>query len=871
MPPEGYGLAAMVDDLRGLFAHLGIVRAHLVGHSFGGAVTLAFAQAEAARVRTLTLADARIPALQPTARVEDVPLGEAWWQCVREAGIEVPADQPLDFTVFDVLADPRWAAARRRLADAGLFVPFGGWNSGRRGAERWRRLLATTSARADFAAEQGPAVDGLEDLDVPVLLVYGEHSHCGPSAAGLARRLLRATSVSVLGAGHFHPSVHPRFFAEVLHDFLGRHAMPTKRILLVSPHADNEALWVTGDEELCGQYLNNFVPLGLATVAALAPPEFEIDIWDELVHGKFEATTPLPKPYDLVGVTGYKAHLPRCSQLARLFRARGIPVAIGGPGVSASPDEYRSDFDILFVGEAEETWPEFLRDWTAGTQRREYRQIAKLDLAQSPKPRWNSIAGDLGKYAFGGVQTTRGCPFDCEFCDVIYLYGRRARHKPIPQVLEEIEALERLGMSTVFFADDEFIGDPRYTKELLRALVPLNNSFARPLSYSTQLTMNLSRDEEMLALMADANFDLVFIGIETPNKESLRETHKMQNVRDDLVADVHKILAHGISIRSGIIVGFDHDDATIFDTVYDFIQAACLPSLAVNMLKAPLGTRLWQRLRLEGRVLSTVSLVGKGHPRTYTNIIPKRMSRVELVRGYGELLDRVNTWDAFEARVRGFVSLVKRAPRVRETPLAGDEALRLLATLAVAPEGRASMERIVRHTERTAPFMMRRVKRLIVQHAAYHTTLARFQPQFARQIALETSPDFVLAPDDRAIPIPPAFRAAFPRLFPDVHRRVFLNLRDKRQVPEALTEVFVDFLVRWGDDFVAFEPHHREFLLELADRTCAQMNGEPPERFVPVEDDAGAEVPDVRRLRLGEDVLRSVDQELVRFARAEAN
>jgi hypothetical protein len=246
------------------------------------------------------------------------------------------------------------------------------------------------------------------------------------------------------------------------------------------------------------------------------------------------------------------------------------------------------------------------------------------------------------------------------------------------------------------------------------------------------------------------------------------------------------------------------------------------------------------------------------------------MSRIELLRGYGDLLRRVNAWEAFEARVRGFVSLVKRAPRVCETPLSGDEALRLLATLEVAPEERGVIDRIVRHTERTAPFMMRRVKRLIVQHAAYHTTLTRLEPQFERQIALETSPDFVLAPDDRAIPIPPAFRTAFPRLFPDIHRRVFLNLGDKRQVPEALTEVFVDFLVRWGADLVTFEPHHREFLLELSDRTCAQRNGEPPERFVSVDDDAGVDVPDVRRLRLGEDVLRSVDQELVRFARAEA-
>ena len=245
--------------------------------------------------------------------------------------------------------------------------------------------------------------------------------------------------------------------------------MPSiENILLVSPDSDNESLWLTGEEERPGQVCNNMLPLGLATVAALTPPQIHVDIWDELVHGRIERNTRLARHYDLVGITGYKVHMPRCREIAAVFRQRGVPAAIGGPGVSGTPDAYRGDFDLLFVGEAEQIWPAFLADYARDGHRPEYHQIVKPELTDSPLPRWDSLRGDLSKYAMGCVQTTRGCPFDCEFCDVISLFGRRARHKPIDRVLEEIRVLAGLGVSSIFFSDDEFIGDPRYAKALLR-------------------------------------------------------------------------------------------------------------------------------------------------------------------------------------------------------------------------------------------------------------------------------------------------------------------------------------------------------------------------------------------------------------------
>lgn len=637
-----------------------------------------------------------------------------------------------------------------------------------------------------------------------------------------------------------------------------------RRILLVSPDSDNESLWITGEEASAGTVMNNMVPLGLATVAALTPPDIHVDIWDEVVHGRIGRETASDNTYDLVGITGYKTHMPRCREIAAVFRERGTRVAIGGPGVSGTPEAYRGDFDMLFIGEAERTWPQFLKDWEAGCHRDEYRQIVKPDLTNSPLPRWDSLVHDLPKYAMGCVQTTRGCPFDCEFCDVIYLFGRRARHKPIERVLEEVRALQRLGMASIFFCDDEFLGDPRYAKTLLRALIPLNNSFPRPLTYSTQLTMNLSKDERLLELMADANFDLVFIGVETPNRASLRETSKHQNLRKDLARDVRRILSYGIAIRAGIIVGFDHDDASIFDTQFDFINQACLPSVAINMLKAPLGTRLWSRLRKDDRVITLAKVKDRlGHARSYTNIVPKLMSRIQLMQGYRGLLLRVHTWEAFRRRMCGFASLVRRRPNVSEEPLSASQARRWCGVRAKSAAGRSAIDAIIDHTQEVAPFMMRRIKTAIVQFAEYQESLARLIPQIDRQIDMESTGEFPLKPDDRPITVSDGFRAAYPGLFADVCGRVQTHLKDPDQLPEALTEIFVDFLVHSGEEFRAPSPYHSSFLREIGDRTCARLNGQTLGSSVPVRSVTGA-APPVRRNRLAEDVFTSIEQELLK-------
>jgi radical SAM superfamily enzyme YgiQ (UPF0313 family) len=642
-----------------------------------------------------------------------------------------------------------------------------------------------------------------------------------------------------------------------------------KNILLVSPFSDNEGLWVTGEES--AEVSNNFPPLGLATLAALTPKSgYNVRIWDELVHGRIDGNTDFGFKVDLMGITGYKAHMHRCREVSAIMRSRGALTAIGGPGVSGSPHDYRGRFDVLFVNEAELTWPKFLNDWESGGLKEEYRQIEKPDLGESPLPDWSSIESDMPRYAMGTVQTTRGCPFDCEFCDVVFLFGRKPRHKPVSRVLEEVRAMRGYGFKNIFFCDDEFSGDKRYAKELLRELCALNAGLDEPLTFSSQMSIAISGDEELLGLLAEANFDLVFMGVESPNDESLKGVNKTQNLRGDMLENIHRILSYGIGIRAGMIVGFDHDKGDIFQSQYDFIQRSCLTSIGINMLKAPLGTKLWARLKREGRVVDMARNRGLGHSRSYTNIIPRMMSRVELLEGYKWLLEHVYSWESFSARVKGFVSLaagttgrsIKRLP-----PKAEESAMERLRRLA--PEGAKShVEEIIRHTMDTAPQLLRRVSALVFQHARYVQTIDALIPQVQRQIERESAGEIVLEQDDRALPAPEQFRRAYDELFPSVYKYMQAATADRELVPRLVTEVFVDFLVRWGEGFKSVEEFHSAYLKDICERAAAGVNGagfNPPEWI--------AEPPAAFKTRYGDEIFKNIWMELadLRYRKASAH
>lgn len=632
-----------------------------------------------------------------------------------------------------------------------------------------------------------------------------------------------------------------------------------KNILLINPMYEMETLRIS-DEEHVDVKADN-MPLGLATVAALTPEDFHVDIWDEFVRGPIEKSGYLnTHTYDLIGVTSTRVTLMRGMEIGAFFHKQGVRAVIGGPGITGAPDRCLDQFDVLFIGEAELTWPQFLRDWQAGSFRSVYRQIEKPDLLLSPIPKWDSIVDDLDKYSMGGVQTTRGCPFDCEFCDVVYLNGRRQRHKLVEKVLEEVRVLQRLGLSSVYFADDNLVGDHRYAKELLRALIPMNNAFNKPLRFATQASIDAGRDEELLGLLADANFYEMLIGLESPNKESLKGIGKYNNLKGNMIDEIHKILSYGISVRGAFISGLDHDYMDVFDKQFEFIQKSFLPSLSLHMLNAPIGTRLWRRLREEDRVLDVFKITDKVTRRIITNVKPAHMTRIELMQGFKELYARVFSWGSFKERMFGFISLARRAPAVIQKEESIQELLHLGPNLRLEPEACKAMSEIFRYAEEKAPYLLNRVKELVIQFTMYSQSARRLIPKLERQIELESSGALTFVSDSRPLTIPVSFRKAYKTLFPDMYRYVYINLTNKSNVPQVLVEIFVEFLVREAA-FKKLEDHHKGLLSEIAEAVCARFN----ERSSQTHESIGSAqvvVPDFERLRLDEDILISVEQEL---------
>jgi radical SAM superfamily enzyme YgiQ (UPF0313 family) len=310
------------------------------------------------------------------------------------------------------------------------------------------------------------------------------------------------------------------------------------------------------------------------------------------------------------------------------------------------PEACRPHADVLFIGEAERTWPQFLNDLSAGTPADTYEETEKVSLADSPPPRWDALP--VERYGSLAIQTTRGCPFDCEFCDIIVLFGRKVRMKPVDRVLEEVSDLVDRGANSIFFTDDNFIGNRRYAKDLLRSLIAFRENLAAQLNFYTQVSLNLALDQELLDLMVKAGFNRVFIGIESPRTDSLLEANKRHNVARGIVESIRKIQTAGLVVWAGMIVGFDSDDAAIFREQYEFLQAAGIPLVMSGMLVAPQKTPLWKRLEEDGRLWSEE---GFSNNFASTNIVPKQMSRKELFEGYRWLIRELYTPAAYEQRL----------------------------------------------------------------------------------------------------------------------------------------------------------------------------------------------------------------------------
>ncbi len=401
-------------------------------------------------------------------------------------------------------------------------------------------------------------------------------------------------------------------------------------------------------------------PLGLLTVAGLLPAEWDQRLVD-LNTGKLTDRDLRWADYVLLSAMSVQkasadAVIERCRRL-------GKKVIAGGPLFTAHPGDYGS-VDHLVLNEAEITLPRFLADLAEARPQRVYTSGSWADLTRTPAPRFDLL--DLRHYASMNIQYSRGCPFDCDFCNITVLFGRLPRTKNADQVVAELEALHRRGWKgNVFIVDDNFIGNKaKLRREVLPSLIAWMERRRHPFKLATEVSINLADDEELMALMVRAGFDQVFVGIESPNEESLAECSKFQNRNRDLIASVRKIQHAGLEVQAGFIVGFDKDPASIFERLIAFIQESGIATAMVGLLNAPAGTKLHRRLEQEGRIVTAAT----GDNTDFSiNFIPK-MSAETLVNGYRRILGTIYAPKHYYARVRKFLKEF-RPPREKRARL----------------------------------------------------------------------------------------------------------------------------------------------------------------------------------------------------------
>jgi radical SAM superfamily enzyme YgiQ (UPF0313 family) len=375
-----------------------------------------------------------------------------------------------------------------------------------------------------------------------------------------------------------------------------------------------------------------FPPLGLLTVSALLPRAWERRLVDLNVRRLKDSHIEWA---DVVFCTAMLVQKDSLREVVKRCKAKGKRVVLGGPYVTTSV-ENMPEADHVFLGEAETTLPEFARDLERGTARRIYKAEDKPALTLTPVPEFR--LAELGRYSAMSVQYSRGCPFSCEFCDIIEIYGRVPRTKTNEQMLAELDALRATGWrGTVFIVDDNFIGNKRNVRTLLPALAEWQARHGRPFSFLTEASVNLAEDEPLLEDMRRAGFRRVFLGIETPVVESLKEARKSQNTRGDLLDSVKRIQSYGMEVMAGFILGFDHDPEDIFERQINFIRESAIPLAMVGLLTALPDTQLWRRLKREGRLLAESS--GQ-NTNCELNFVPK-MDAARLVEGYKALMQTI--------------------------------------------------------------------------------------------------------------------------------------------------------------------------------------------------------------------------------------
>jgi radical SAM superfamily enzyme YgiQ (UPF0313 family) len=390
-----------------------------------------------------------------------------------------------------------------------------------------------------------------------------------------------------------------------------------------------------------------FPPLGLLTVAAMLP-----STWDKrLVDMNVQSLSNHDLTWaDYVFISAMTVQSESMHSVMERCQHLGVRTVVGGPLCTTAPSEFEAA-DHLVLGEAEVTLPLFLADLERGQARHIYAVEKRADVSQTPIPLWELINPD--KYAAMNLQYSRGCPFDCEFCDITHLFGRKVRTKTKEQVVAELEALYAWGWREgVFFVDDNFIGDKHKLKnEVLPAILEWMQRRKHPFAFFTEASIELADDPRLMELMVNSGFEEVFIGIETPCDAGLTESGKLQNKNRDLIASVKRIQQAGLQVQGGFIVGFDSDPPSIFENQIRFIQESGIVTAMVGMLIALRGTKLHQRLLQEGRLLGNAS---GNNTAVSLNFIPN-MKPETLINGYRNILTTIYSPSEYYCRVTGFL------------------------------------------------------------------------------------------------------------------------------------------------------------------------------------------------------------------------
>ena len=435
-----------------------------------------------------------------------------------------------------------------------------------------------------------------------------------------------------------------------LHSEKGKRSNRATRVLLVYPEFPI-TYWSFHYALSIESKRSAFPPLGLLTISAMLPTEWERRLIDMNVRSLSSADIDWA---DLVFVSAMIVQKKSLREVVRLCKERGKRVVVGGPYITTSVESL-PEVDYIFLGEAETTLHEFVSDWNRGELKYVYEAKERPALSHTPVPDFRLL--DLKQYSFMSLQYSRGCPFNCEFCDIIEIYGRVPRTKTNEQMIAELDALLQVGWSgLVFIVDDNFIGNKRNVKRLLPEIIEWSERHHHPFYFVTEASINIADDDDLLKMMRRAYFRRVFVGIETPDEKSLKEAQKGQNTRRNLLESVYKIQSYGMEVMAGFIVGFDSDPDDIFEQQIKFIRESAIPLAVVSLLGAAPDTQLWRRLQREGRLLKETT--GDNTDCTL-NFIPK-MDAARLVEGYKTIVRTIYSSREYYERVLECLTRVRR-------------------------------------------------------------------------------------------------------------------------------------------------------------------------------------------------------------------